>query len=174
VRLQAALRACTAYPTITGWYRRKDVEPSEQERSTPTVADLDHWGHVYGLASVPGYPSLPCGCLAIRYDAWNIDWLHVYIPLAAISSVEDRVGAFPFGDDGGAVSLIWRAPFDAWFTGLAEFINGVIPFGLALVGFEVPDWRLADAIHATSVPEERDCVWLVPLEGELRSYPATF
>jgi hypothetical protein len=176
VHLQQALTSLTAHPALSGWYAHQDIAPHEQPRLAPTVSDLEEHGHIFGFADVPGYPRLPCGCLAIRTGVDYPDELDLYIPLGALGSVEPRVGGFPFGDDGGPVSLEWRIPLDAWFAEIARFVYADVPFELATIGFEnfsiesepPPD----TSVDRSSVPEARYSAWMIPGWRELLYFPA--
>lgn len=174
-RLGTAVRAAAAYPGIDGWYARKDIEPSEQERVARTVADLSRRGHLYGVASIPGWPLLPVGCLAIRYGEPLGDWFHVYVPTGALVQADRRVGAFPFGEHGGSRSLAWRSSIDLWLADLARHIYSAVPFEFGMIGHEVPYLQqdVLESINALAVPDERFEGWLVESDRTLQYYPAT-
>ena len=69
------------------------------------------------------------GCLATGFDGES-DWLTLYLPVGALARTDQRVGAFPFGADGGRSSLGWRAGLDSWLAKVAAGVFSDIHFEL--------------------------------------------
>ena len=74
---------------------------------------------------------------------WTCAW--------ALGRLDARVGGYPFGPDGGLVSLAWRRPVDDWLIGIARQVARACPFRMAATGFEVSGniraEDLADAVR---------------------------
>ncbi len=107
--------------------------------------------------------------VVVREDAGD-DWLAVCLPLEALSRIETRVRAFPFGDDGGAESLIWRRPCDDWLAQIGRAVYRGVGFELGAIGFEVSGIVDAESV-ADGVPDNRGYGVLQPTaeaRGRLR------
>lgn len=96
------------------------------EAASWTVADLSR-GHLRGLVRLPGGQQTLCSVIAVREDEGE-DWLDLCLPLEALSRCDSRVGAFPFGEDGGEGSLVWRRPIDDWLAGIARRVGQAAGF----------------------------------------------
>jgi hypothetical protein len=90
-RLQRALTALWGAAAITGCYRRRDREPADQVAAPVTVASLQEFGHLHGIARTPLGGSVVCGCFSTRFDDAE-DWLTLYLPLGALTRADPRVG----------------------------------------------------------------------------------
>ncbi|MCZ8381671.1 hypothetical protein O6P37_22630 [Mycobacterium sp. CPCC 205372] len=134
-----------------------------------TVESLSRFGHLYGRLTLPGGAVSVCGGLAIRMSD-GTDWLNLYLPVGALARTDPRIGGFPFGDDGGPLSLSWRAPLDAWFAAIGAQVYREVEFRRAIIGFETDDAEIAAADGA--VPQRRSFGYLSPCDGELRYHPA--
>ena len=64
----------------------------------------------------------------------------------ALGRLDARVGGYPFGPDGGPVSLAWRLPVDDWLAGIARQVAQACPFRMAAAGFEVSGSIRAEAL----------------------------
>lgn len=168
-RLQRAVTALWRAAGVTGCYGGTDREPADQVEVPVSVASLEEFGHLRGIAHPPPGRAVVCGCLASRFDD-GPDWLTLYLPLGAFARVERRVGGFPFGPAGGPGSRTWRAPLDTWLAGVANEIYRHVDFRLGLVGFEVDHITAADLDGV--VPEQRWQGYLLAADGQLRYTPA--
>jgi hypothetical protein len=78
---------------------------------------------------------------------------------------------FPFGEEGGPVSLAWWRPIDNWLAGVARAVGDVTGFRAAVIGFEVSgSVRAADM--ADGAPDDRGYGLLLSPQGDYPS--ATF
>ncbi|WP_218148292.1 hypothetical protein [Lentzea xinjiangensis] len=168
-RLQRALTALWRAVAITGCYSSRDREPADQIAVPVTVASLEEFGHLHGVARPPFGGSVVFGCFSTRFEDAE-DWLTLYLPLGALSVAEPRIGGFPFGPEGGARSLSWRASLDTWLAGVAGQVFRQVDFRLGLIGFEVDYVSAAEL--AGVLPEQRWNGYLVPAGGQLRYTPA--
>ena len=123
--------------------------------------------HIHGVVRLPSGSNVVCGATAIRFDD-GPDVLSFYLPQAALARVDQRIRGFPFGDEGGAVSLLWRRPIDDWFAELATRAYAEAPFQLASIGFEASSFDAPDEL-----PADRDFAYVLPLNGVPRYYEAT-
>ncbi|GGS48901.1 MULTISPECIES: hypothetical protein [Actinokineospora] len=169
-RLQRALTALWRAAAISGCYPSADREPPEQTAVPVTVASLEEFGHLRGIIRLHEGTPVVCGCVVTRLDD-GADWLTLYLPQGALARVDRRVGGFPFGPDGGAVSLDWRAALDAWLAEVAGQVFQEVDFRLGLIGFEIDGDISADGLRG-SVPQERWNGYLLPEQGRLRYTPA--
>jgi hypothetical protein len=163
--LQRVLTALWHAAGVEGCYRRLP-EASDQFEDVPcTVAALGRYGHLRATVVLPTGQRVVCGAVAIR-GGGGTDWLDFYVPTEALSRAERRVGAFPFGADGGASSLAWREPIDDWLAGIAAAVFRTDPFRLALIGHEVSGDVDAESLGG-QVPDRRFIGYLVPGRGGL-------
>jgi hypothetical protein len=169
-RLAQALNACWDDPDVQGCYTSRQSEPQHQERVAPTFSLLTKHGHLLGIATLPTGDQVVCGSCAIREDD-GPDWLVFYIPVAALSLTDSRVGGFPFGDVEACQD--WRAPLDDWLARIASRIHATVPISLGLIGFEVSGHAYAREVEANGVPENRHTCYLVPSGNTLDIYPTT-
>lgn len=160
-RLQVALDTLWEAAAIEGPYA---VEWSPRPRSWPiprTVTSLDAGLLLRGRVALPDGRPCVCCVVAIREQASGVDWLDFCLPTVALGALDTRLGGFPFGDDGGPASLVWRWPLDDWLAGLGRAIYAAVPFRLALVGFETGGSNFLSKIAALP-PEERYFGYLLP------------
>lgn len=101
-----------------------------------SVESIERYGHLAGVTTLPDHGHIVCGAVTIREEQGD-DWLDFYLPLGALGRHDPRVGAFPFGDDGGAVSRSWRDPLHQWLNRIGEETFNAVPFLYAGIGFEV-------------------------------------
>ncbi|WP_371589738.1 hypothetical protein [Streptomyces virginiae] len=168
--LQLGLSALWRAAAIDGCYGRRDREPGEQDDVACTVSSLAEFGHLRGTVTLPSGRRVVCGCLAIREDD-GTDWLAFYLPVGALSRVDAKIGGFPFGQDGGTVSLEWRRTLDNWLAVVGADIFQEVPFRLGLIGFELSGETCAEQLDGHA-PEERWEGYLLPAGGRLRFDPA--
>jgi len=168
-RLQRAVTTLWRAAAINGCYGSKDREPADQIAVPVTVASLEEFGHLRGIARLPLGGSVVCGCFSTRFDDAE-DWLTLYFPLSALARADRRIGGFPFGPDGEPRSLTWRASLDTWLASVATQVFREVDFRLGLIGFEVDHTDAAELDGA--VPEQRWNGYLLPADGQLRYTPA--
>ena len=77
-----------------------------------------------------------CGISVVQEGEGGDDWVFLFVPLGALEKRDPRVGAYPFGHDGGAVSRGWREPLDAWLLDLGRALFTRVRFAYAFAGFE--------------------------------------
>jgi len=169
-RLQLALSALWRAAGIEGCYRSRDREPGEQDEIACTVASLTEFGHLQGTVRLPSGQRVVCGCVAVREDH-GPDWLDFYLPIEALGRVDHRIGGFPFDQNSGQASLVWRRPLDDWLAAIGTDIFREVDFQLGLIGFETSGNNHSRQLNGT-VPEQRWEGYLIPADGTLRYEPA--
>lgn len=162
-RLERSLVAVWRLANATGPFTRPDDGPSVVARLD--LAALSR--HIHGVVRLPIGRDVVCGATAIRFGD-GPDVLSFYIPLAALARIDPRIQGFPFGDEGGAVSLDWRRPIDHWLAELATRVYAEAPFQLASIGFEASSFDPPDVLAA-----DRDFACVVPVNVGPRYYEAT-
>jgi len=168
-RLQTALSTVAQVAQIEGpWHVTFSPAP-QVKRVSWSVTDLER-GQLRGLVRPVGSLQTLCVVVAVREDAGD-DWLDVCLPLEALSRIETRVRAFPFGDDGGAESLIWRRPYDDWLAQIGRAVYRDVGFELGAIGFEMSGIVDAESV-ADGVPDNRGYGVLQPGD-QLNYLPAT-
>ncbi|MFD4668905.1 hypothetical protein ACFWNN_04170 [Lentzea sp. NPDC058450] len=167
-RLERALTALWQAAGITGPYADQRREPADQQEVPATPASLHEFGHLYGVAEPLG-TAVVCGCYVSRFDDAE-DWLNLYLPLGALANTDRRIGAFPFGPEGGPQSLAWRTRLDGWLATVAARVFDEVGFRVGLIGFEL-DYVTAAEL-AGEVPDQRWNGYLLPADGRLRHFPA--
>ncbi|MER7760987.1 hypothetical protein [Streptomyces sp. NPDC097619] len=168
--LQAALSAVWRSARVEGCYGTRDREPADQEEVPCTVSSLAAHGHLQGTVVLPNGRRIVCGCLAVREEEGGADWLVLYLPVGALSRVED-IGGFPLGGDGGPGSLGWRRALDDWLAAIGSEVFAEAPFRLGLVGFGTSGDVDADLLDGRA-PDARWEGYLLPEEGRLGFHPA--
>jgi hypothetical protein len=171
-RLGRALGTLWRAACIRGCYGSCDREPPDLKTVPCTVESLERFGHLRGTVDLPGGLRTVCGAVAVREDH-GPDWLDFYLPMGALAGAEPRVGAFPFGNDGGNVSVTaWREPIDAWLAGVAAHVYTAVEYKLGLIG-----WEASGQVYAKDLdgdpPLARGFGYLLPGSGGLRYLPAT-
>jgi hypothetical protein len=153
---------------IEGCFRRLPLPPE----AVPLAPEsLERCGHLNGIVRLPSGSRLVCGVCAVGGEDVP-DWLDFYLPMAALSITDPRVGGFPFGDDGGPQSLSWRRPIDDWLVDVAQRVYSDVAYRLALVGFETSGKTYAEVLER-GVPDIREEAYVLPDEaGSLRVYAA--
>lgn len=133
--------------------------------------DLQNPGHLYGWIKLPSGRWTVGGTCVIReeYGDPNLDWLDVYLPLGGLSEIDDRVGAYPFGDI--ATCRDWLEPV---LARLGELVCRVLDNAggvAAFVGFEVSGTPEADGWNGT-IPSERSIGYVTPNDRGVAEYHA--
>lgn len=169
-RLQRALTELWDAAGIEGCHVRRDREPAEQDEVPRTVASLEEYGHLRGTVVLPSGHRVVCRCVAVREED-GPDWLDFCLPLGALGRTDRRVRGFPFGDDGGEVSLRWRRPLDEWLATVGTKVFRAVPFRLGLIGFETSGRAYAHDLGGTA-PAERWEGHLLPSGATVRFDPA--
>lgn len=101
------------------------------------AAALHAYGHLRGVLMLPSGVRVVCGGFVHRYE--DVDILELYLPLGALARVERGIGGYPFDDNSGVASLLWRAGLDQWLAGVAAAVYAEAPFERAVIGFEVDE-----------------------------------
>lgn len=117
---------------MNGPYGSSDAEPPEQVRVSVDLASVER---LFGVAHIPGWVPTVCSSVVVREEGGS-DWFDLGLPLGALAEADDRVGGYPF-DDGGDARTEWTASLDDWFAEIALDVGDVVPFDIALIGFEV-------------------------------------
>jgi hypothetical protein len=136
----------------------------------PGARALERYGHVHGVVEMAGGAAVVCGASALR-EVDGHDWLTFYLPLGALSALDDRVRGYPFGPDGGPGSLAWRAAVDDWLAGIAIAVFPELRFRLGLIGCEA-----VGEVNAASVavmPRPAYLGYLLPVDGGMKYLRAT-
>jgi hypothetical protein len=112
---------------------------------------------------VPDGQQVICSAVAVCEDDGD-DWPDLCLPLEALGRLDSRIGGFPFGEEGGPVSLAWRRPIDNWLAGVARTVEDATGFRAAVIGFEVSGSVRAEDM-ADGVPEDRGYGLLLSPQG---------
>lgn len=155
-RLQRALSALWLSAELEGCYRSTECEPDYQDEVPCNVESLVESGHLYATVQLPDSVRVVCGCVAVREEEDQIDWLVFYIPVGAL-------GRVPTG--------LRRQTIDGWLADVGKQIYREVEFRLALIGFEVSGHVYSEQLQG-SPPEERWEGYLLPLACDLRYVPA--
>jgi hypothetical protein len=166
-RLLRALAAVWAYPSLSGCFLENDVEPEDQERVAVSGKLLNRT-HLYGIATLPGDTTSPCGTFVIREDD-GPDWLGLYLPMGALETIYP-VGGFPLRTPPHE-SPAWRDELDGCLRDVGTTVYASAPYRLALIGHEVSGELYAADIARNGVPSVRWAAILQPSSTGLRYYP---
>ena len=188
-RVHLALEALWADPRLKGPYLERDREPEDQQVVDPRRGLSEV---LSGIATLPDGNEVLCSSIVIRFDE---DYeLTLYIPVNALAVAWHQVGDFPFvggrlspaDDDSTAGRPLrapqipedddraWQEPLEEWFAGFGRAVFEVVPFPVALIGFE--GGLLSDDEERRlleEMPEERPVGVLRQEHDELAWYPAT-
>lgn len=138
--LKTATKALLSAVRIEHLWRNVYSEPERIEGDGWTLEDMSHGSHLFSLVELPSGPRVNCGVIALRedgkYSPLGDDWLVLYIPIAALGHLDERVAAYELGEDEGAASLVWRRPIDDWLAQVAIEVRHSVSFKLALIGEE--------------------------------------
>jgi hypothetical protein len=146
-RLEQALAALWRAAGVEGCLAR---DASRQHRPVNLcLASIEKSSHLAGVTTLPDHRRMVCGAVAIREEAatHGNDWLDFYLPLGALGRHDVRVGSFPFGSDGGAISQSWREPLHQWFSHIGKQTFKAAPFLYAAIGWEVSGMSLEDVLR---------------------------
>ncbi|MFF2623893.1 hypothetical protein [Oerskovia jenensis] len=155
VDLVAALVAAVGLSRLTVVDGTVEARVASEDRAGVRAAGgaLVRGAHLRGVARLPGGGESSCGILLLRgesddgdargtgpdpsLDVGGPDWLVLYLPLAGLDAGGVEVDGFPFDDRSGAESLTWRRPLDDWLAGVGRSVHRTVPFGRAVIGYEV-------------------------------------
>jgi hypothetical protein len=164
VRLDAALTALWRAASLPTPFRRNSDDAVEVSAQTLLA------GHLHSVATIPGLGSTLCLVLVVReetYDTgvarYGADWLDLCLPLGALTNLDERVGAYPFGEE--ADSRGWREPIERWFAAVASAVFEAVPFVHAMTGDEV------SGVEPSEVEQGRLGVFRPNREGSLDIEP---
>ena len=139
-RLDAALNSLWEAAGLSPAFRWDSTDPGSEP--TPVSAESLLAGHLHSNAPIPGLGSTLCLVMVVREETYETgvtryeaDWLDLCLPLGALTNLDHRVGAYPFGDTAG--SRAWREPIEQWFEGIGRAVFGAVPFAHAVTGFEM-------------------------------------
>ncbi len=164
--LRLALTELWSYDKLKGCYLNKHKEPYEQQSVLP--ADVHSGHHYYGIARLRDDVTCACGSIVMRFDEQPTDWIHFYLPMAALSKVY-RVKAFPFDDLSQHTD--WQRELDTWLVNLARHVWSQASVRFGLVGFELSTDISSADIARHGVPATRNEGYLWPSNGELEYFP---
>jgi hypothetical protein len=172
-RLALALQTVWSYPSLEGCYLSREREPHTQTRVNPR--DHANEGHLYGIANLPNGAKAACGTYVCRLqdEAGTTlrDLLAFYVPHGALARTY-QVGGYPFSDADRAAT--WRVPLDEWLVDLGRSVHKQVPFGLALIGFEVDFPNVsAETVQQNGIPTQRFDGYLWHVAERLEWHPPT-
>ena len=163
-RLRTALDTLWKHQSLNGCYMRRDVEPENQKRVALSDFNFDDgWGgHCLGIATLPNDKRIACGTCVIR-ETDGPDWLDLYLPMGAIGTAYD-IGGFPFllADDPPAA---WINDLEPWLAGIATSVADVVPYRMAIIGFEVSGQYYASDLSRDGIPDTRYIGYIWPDNG---------
>ncbi|WP_344617707.1 hypothetical protein [Dactylosporangium salmoneum] len=153
-RLQSALTRLWAAARVEGCYADPRIYGGDEMAAVPLqVSSLEEHGLLAGTVALPSCHRVVCACTSVEFDDGQ-RWLTLNLPLGALGRTDRRIGAFPFGEDGGPVSLRWRHPLDAWLGTVADAVHAEVGIACAVIGFEIDVGKDA-ASFAAGLPEQR-------------------
>jgi len=172
-RVALTLETLWLQSSIEGCYLSRKQEPDAQARVKPGQYPTE--GHLYGVATLPNGARAACGtyvCKLQNEDGVRLrDLVEFYIPLGALGRTYE-VGGYPFADADDAAT--WRVPLDEWLVELGRCVFERVPFGLALVGFEVDVPTVSgEVVRQKGIPTERFEGYLMKVGENLEWYPPT-
>jgi len=169
IRLEQALRAVWEFGDVEGCQAIVNRDPLRHGEAELSLASLEEH-YLHGVVRLPGGERVVCGAISVREEEGS-DWLDFVLPLGALARADARVGSYPFGGEPGDPSFVWRRPIDDWLVSIALRLFDVVPYQLALVGFDVSGELSASEV-AGGVPEERG--WGIVAAGTPPTFhPAT-
>lgn len=166
-RLDSALHALWAAGGLSEPFRDRARGPAAEAVQISASSLLA--GHLRSVVSIPGLGPTLCAVIVVREETYEsgvtrygADWLDLCLPLGALGNLDERVGAYPFGQS--TPSRAWREPVEQWFGGVGRAVFDVVRFDHAVTGFEV------SGIEASEV-EPGWVALLSPADGELSTDP---
>ena len=157
-----------------GWYELAvEFQASDGETADSAVIELSQLAGVESAVGgqvlrLPDGQQVVCDLARVEEDGGS-SWVVLGVPLGALARVDPRIGAYPFGDYPGTA---WRRPLDDWLADVAVRLFDVIPFSLALVGFEVSGVMSATQL-AAGLPSKHDYVGIITVTDRPEYHPAT-
>lgn len=152
MRLEQALRTLWGLASVEGCFTVLTRNPLQHGPADLTLATLEA-SYLHGIVRIPPGQRITCGAITVREED-GPDWLVFVLPLGSLSRADRRVGAYPFGDELGEDSFAWRRGIDEWLATIAMQLYAVVPFELALIGFDASGEVSAREL-AAGVPAER-------------------
>jgi hypothetical protein len=163
-RLDAAVIALWNAGSLQRPFRRQSLEAADVSAQSLLA------GHLHSVATIPGLGSTLCVVIVVREETddsgvavYGADWLDLCLPLGALGNLDERVAAYPFGDE--ADSRGWREPVERWFATVAAAVFETVPFVHAVTGNEV------SGVEPSEVQEGRLGVFRRDSEGSLVTEP---
>lgn len=156
-----------------GWYELAvELDAGDPRRVDEAVRELSRLAGVESVESghvlcLPDGHGVVCTSAVIEED--TSVWVVLGVPLGALARVDPRVGGYPFSDDQGHS---WRRPLDDWLAAIAVGLFDVLPFRLALVGFEASGVMSAAEL-AEGVPVDHGHVGIIVVTDRPDYHPAT-
>jgi len=168
-KLREARRTLWGHPDLEGCYLDREREPEDQERVDLDSVSLPGLEPLYGFATLPAGPVIPCRSLTIALDD-GVDELVLCLPMGALGHAYE-VGGYPCGNH---ASADWVEPVVEWLRGVGETVFARVRYRLGVVGYEVDtvDRDYEDLLRA-GIPDQRWIGYLWPEEMMLRWYPPT-
>ena len=157
-----------------GWYELALYFGTSDAATVQTaLRELDR---LAGVEAVPGgsIVRLPdeqwvvCTHYVVEEDG-GAAWVLLGLPLGSLGRADPRVGDYPFGTASGAA---WRRPLDDWLASVAARLFDVLPFDLAVVGFEVSGEMDPEQFVAAAAGEH-DHVGIITVTDRPIYHPAT-
>jgi hypothetical protein len=157
-----------------GWYELAvEFGSSDGETAELAIAEL---GELAGVETavggqvlrLPDGQRVVCDFALVEEDGGSL-WVILGLPLGSLGRIDPRVGAYPFGDTPGSS---WRRPLDDWLASLALRLFDVLPFSLALVGYNVSGVMSAAQLTA-GPPSEHHYIGIITVTERPTYHPAT-
>lgn len=142
-RLDAALGSVWRHARVQGCFGRAGDRHLAVDCS---LRAFERYGHLAGIVRLPDGGEVVCGVVAVREPEGD-DWLDFYLPLGGLGEHDPRVGAFPFGEDGGVISRAWREPIESWLADVGAAVFADVPFSHAVIGFEASGTALDEVTN---------------------------
>lgn len=120
------------------------------------------------IVRLPDGPWVVCAHYVVEEEGGSL-WVMLGLPLGSLGRADPRVGDYPFGTDSGAT---WRRPLDDWLASVAVRLFDVLPFDLAVVGFEVSG-EMDPAQFCAAAAGEHDHVGIITVTDRPIYHPAT-
>lgn len=162
-RVAELAAALWSHPCLDGPYPWPDPGPDRQACSAPGTE------RCRGTATLPDGHAVACGSLPASSipgflpdgEPHPSDLLEFVLPLGSLGRAWPRIGGYPFEPDQD--TRPWQEPLEDWLAGIAAHTSALVPFRLAVIGFELdPDHDLWRSWARGTVPAERRVGLLLP------------
>ncbi len=154
-------------PTLNGCYLKRDIEPEQQEKFSPT--EFQNEGHWYGVANLPNGKQSCCGTVWTEYENDGY-WITFYLPLGSLAN-SYNIDSYPFKAEKQGVSS-WMIEVNNWLVNIARLIHPVAKFELGIIGFEVDYFEVKKQLEK-GLPNERWDGVLIAKDKVLEWLPPT-